>query len=328
MRLAKSFQLLMFIIISLSLKAYEDEFRMGSIFEKRINDSNCKTKDLRGPKLGPVRNQDTVGWCFGYTAADLISYKINQRVSAVDLSITYYNKMEAMPRDAILSKTGGGQPVRTFDTTIKDGFCMEKDFPSEDYLFPKEYGYIGNEGLSDILKLIEEEHNSPDQLLKACRLKSINSLFKNLTIDDFKKVFSRKELSAFQMILELQKINCKNRFVPKNKFNMVSGLKGKREVLKEIDDQLEKDNPISYNFNANFLLPLKDQPGFDNHYASIVGRKFNEETKTCQYLIRNSWGRNCTQYPPPYNKQCDEGNIWVNEDIIHKNLIGINYIVD
>jgi len=56
--------------------------------------TNCTAKDQRA-KLPPVRDQDSIGWCYSYTAADLVSFKSGINVSAIDLAINYNNSTEA-----------------------------------------------------------------------------------------------------------------------------------------------------------------------------------------------------------------------------------------
>ncbi len=301
-------------------------FGNENTFKRRTSEKNCSTVDLRGPDLGPVRNQDTVGWCFGFTAADLVSYRIKKRVSAIDVSITFYNKMKEMPRDAILSQTGGGQSMSALESSIQDGFCAESDLPSEDYVFPKNCGQAGGQQIADIIKSIEKMHDAHEKVTTTCQLGGIPSVFKNLSADEIQKVLNAPKLSAFQMILELQNQNCKNRIKPDKKLRMRGGLRDGYDTLLDIDAQLNKSNPVSYNYDANFLLPPSERSGIANHYSSIVGRRFDKKTNSCQYLIRNSWGRSCNIYPPPLDSQCEEGNIWVDEETIGKSVIGIHYL--
>ncbi len=40
----------------------------------------------------------------------------------------------------------------------------------------------------------------------------------------------------------------------------------------------------------------------------MEGRRWNSETRACEYLLRNSWGRNCL---PTYRVECEDGYLWV-----------------
>jgi hypothetical protein len=56
------------------------------------------------------------------------------------------------------------------------------------------------------------------------------------------------------------------------------------------------------------------------HTALLTGRRWNEKTNTCQFLIRNSLGPNCSIYLNEFKKDCDQGNLWINEDILKRNI--------
>lgn len=44
--------------------------------------ASCTPVDNRNDKLGPVRNQDSIGWCYAFATADLLTHKLRQKVSA------------------------------------------------------------------------------------------------------------------------------------------------------------------------------------------------------------------------------------------------------
>jgi len=56
------------------------------------------------------------------------------------------------------------------------------------------------------------------------------------------------------------------------------------------------------------------------HASLIVGRRFNQETRKCEFLVRNSWGSRCpesyvTREEGGYITQCDEnGQLWINSE--------------
>jgi aminopeptidase C len=50
----------------------------------------------------------------------------------------------------------------------------------------------------------------------------------------------------------------------------------------------------------------------NGHAVSLVGRRFNPVTQSCEYLLRNSWGKKCTDtYSSNY--ECKDGHIWIDE---------------
>lgn len=90
------------------------------------------------------------------------------------------------------------------------------------------------------------------------------------------------------------------------------------------------------------------------HASMIIGRRKDPKTNQCQYLVRNSWGPNCKDVPehdqlpdalmngpeiPPSLKSktnagsiyasdwtCENGNIWVDIDVLTKSIYGVSFL--
>ena len=60
----------------------------GSVYES-LRSTSCTSIDNTSPVLSTPRDQDSVGWCYAFSAADLLSHKLNQKVSAVHLATLY-----------------------------------------------------------------------------------------------------------------------------------------------------------------------------------------------------------------------------------------------
>lgn len=304
----------------LSLTQAGVAFEMGQ-FSLKSNKKECRPKDLRGPKLGEVRNQGNAGWCFAYSTADLVSYQLNQRVSATDLAINFYQQMPEMPKSALLSSIAGGSDMGAM-SYAKRMFCPDSITASDEYSVPKScLPASGRVDTMDIIRSIEEIHQNAPQDLSLCQMSLISSIFKNLKPEVIKTIVLSKKSTAFEKISSLKDKNCEGSRI-QNKMSMKDGLRA--HAIDDIDEQLNNNNPISLNYDASFLL--HESSGVANHYSVIVGRRLNETTNTCQYLIRNSWGKSCSIYPSPYDKQCEEGNIWVDEDVLGKAILGIKFL--
>ncbi len=285
------------------------------------NQRECTAVDLRSPALGEVRDQANAGWCFAYTTADLVTHRMNQKISATDLAINFYYQMPEMPKTDKLSQAAGGSDMGAM-SYINNRYCAEDVMPSNDYVLPKQCQPTNKkfEAL-DVVRLVENSNNS----LSECQMAMVKALFKNLNSEDIQKIMSNSKLSPFMKINEMRVKNCGSSRIKSN-LAMKSGLRSGFDSLKDVDDQLNKGNIVSLNYDAWFLVRTKKGNDVDNHYSSIVGRRTNEKTNTCQYLIRNSWGKNCSIYPAPYNSQCEEGNIWVDENVLGQSIIGIHFL--
>lgn len=78
-----------------------------------------------------------------------------------------------------------------------------------------------------------------------------------------------------------------------------------------------------------------------SHVSAVIGRRWNEDSQTCQFLIRNSYGSACMtrlnkqqfsqeerEVNPTYSNfwDCEDGNVWINEEAIYNNISGYSYI--
>lgn len=60
------------------------------------------------------------------------------------------------------------------------------------------------------------------------------------------------------------------------------------------------------------------------HASLVIGRKWNSVTNKCQLLIRNSWGTSCNSYHSDWD--CDNGNIWVNQEDLGENIYEVQHL--
>lgn len=314
------------LIILLTLSTFFVQPAMSFDFSTSGKKRTCTSVDLRGPKLGAVRNQGSLGWCFAYTTADLLSHRLGQKISATELGINFYQQMPEMPKSDLLSLASGGSDMGAMSYARND-YCSERELPASNFNIPKEC-LRSNQDFDTygIIKFIEKLHDKKPANLSSCETQIISALFINVEKSFLESTMLDKHLSSFEKIIQLKEKNCSGKKTrSEKKLAMRSGMRSGSESLIDIDEQLNKANPISLNYNAYFLIKNSSPKDIANHYSSIVGRRLSSNN-TCQYLIRNSWGTNCNLYPEPYNRQCEEGNIWVDEDILGKAIIGVQFL--
>ncbi len=300
----------------LTLQARANFFSTNS----KLSSRECTKIDLRSD-LGEVRDQGNVGWCFANSAADLVTYKLKKRISPVDMAINFYDKMPQMPRTDKLSSASGGN-VQGALSYSSAGFCEEDLIASENFQIDKKCLSSAQPELSSIIIFMENLFDKNPMSLSYCQKNIITSLFKNISESDLNQVASLFQKTSLEKISLLKDLNCKKRRISANGIIMRGGYSN--DDLIDIDEQLNNSNPISINYNAYFLLKESIQNQMYNHYSNIVGRR--KAANSCQYLIRNSWGKDCSIYPSPYNTQCENGNIWVDEDVLRQYIIGIYFL--
>ena len=290
----------------------------------RKNDSTkCTNVDLRS-KLPPVRNQDSLGWCYAFAAADFLAFNSGFEISAIDLATRYTAyKKPLVDRNAKYSETSdqimGGNSDVLIGHALNFGVCKEKDSPSEYFaenVDTKKY-------LRNIEKkstLLKEQSNS--DFIRKC------SEDKTLPFDEIRNVL--KSTEPQNIIYSLNEQRCKNKKVMLNYSDYSRVHKGasskykKEDLISSIDQQLDRKQPSLVAYDTGFLYQNRQ---FSPHAVLAVGRRFNSDSKKCEFLIRNSWGESCSVYQGKYAKasHCDKGHLWVPREELHQNIIEVTH---
>ena len=277
---------------------------------------SCKPVDM-SPEFGPNRDQDSLGWCHAFTAADIFSYKLKQRISASDIALTYnsgalndYQRIYGKSESAF----DGGMLEPAMNKSLEKGLCLEKDFPSEDNINSQ---FKTNLDLIDRLRRGE----APAMALECQEVRTAaKKLFPNLNISDIRKI--SLATTTKDMVRRMNNATCKNRI--KAPIAIVSQVSyDKDQLFKTIDENLDQRNPLGMAYNADVLYNKATASSEANHASIIAGRNFNEKTGQCEYLVRNSWGAGCAQYDPTL--KCKQGNIWVPKADLTKSLAQVIY---
>lgn len=79
-------------------------------------------------KIGPVRNQKKVGWCFAHTAADMMAYETGYRISAVQIAKNYYADSKIA---WLWGAKEGGLLNDAIKLSLNKPLCDESTFPTE-----------------------------------------------------------------------------------------------------------------------------------------------------------------------------------------------------
>ncbi|MFS4457658.1 C1 family peptidase [Bdellovibrio sp. HCB2-146] len=264
--------------------------------------ASCKPVDMSA-ELGPVRDQDSLGWCYAFAASDLLSYKTKQRISAADIALTYNKNFEndiSRVMGAKESSFEGGVFRSAIAAATEKGLCLEKDLPSEDN---------ANANLETNLNLIDKLRRGSDRknALACAEVRTAaKALFPNLDFDDVRKIaLTTVDKDIVQKMADK---SCQKRIKVDAQVESVASW-DKQEIAEGIDKNLDQTNPVAIAYDAEVLSFPKSKYGVPNHGSVIAGRRFNEKTGQCEYLLRNSWGRGCFSYHSGY--ECKDGQIWI-----------------
>jgi hypothetical protein len=286
----------------------------------------CTNLNLQNETLGAVRNQGKISWCYAFTASDMLSHTFNkEQISAADVALNYN---ESLVGRIMTTVDPNGNPHETgfnkiaLSKAMKDGYCPELVFPSETWIKVidgKEEKIPMPEAMKEIAGLHKIRHTLTSKNLP------FHYQFKNIGRDEFLSLIQTKKLRNFYSNLRHEA--CRDDRVSFDaRWKVKMAFKNKK-VFSRISEQLESGRLIGLDYDAR-ILESREHQGVklsELHTSSIVGRRWNRERSTCEYLVRDSHGVQCSRYDPSY--ECSAGNVWLGESQIYGSLISIVYML-
>jgi len=327
------------IILALlcSQMAWADSFQKT---EQRV----CTELDLRNDKLPQIRDQKNVSWCYAFTAADMLTYTYNlsEMASAADVAINY-NRSDLALFMRWLRQTFGSRPEQgeeeifmmphqtgfnkiALDRGMRDGYCPERVFPSDSWTKMTRDGDKWNESQTDLKTAMLEIYG----LLKNKKnLKASNIPFyfhfKNVeSAGDFFKLIKEHEPSTFYSSLRDEV--CKfDRIKFRRRFQSKMYIKDPG-IFVSLNKQLNRSRLVGIDYDSRILSDRRNNSIklSEMHTSSVVGRRWNNTARECQYLVRDSHGNQCSRYDTSY--ECLGGQVWLSESLLYSNLTSLVYI--
>lgn len=308
----------------------------------------CASKNF-AKKMGPLRNQGGLGWCFASVTADLLSAASGKRVSDIDLALQYFRfqpgrKVNSaqlpLPEDASTTHFWSGFIGEAFNVGSKLGVCTEDEVASANFIF--------SERVAE--SMLEKTDFPVEDLITKGTLQSIEELAgMNITemlsqeADTCSSIQSAQllfpKLNTWQIISSLStaqtreealhgliRQSCQRKPVALNGRKFVDILaRGKGPYggifFPHLDKYLNKEQPVALGIDMKQVFAeTKNNPDVEKamHAVTVVGREFRGGE--CKYLIRNSTGPNCTQFADPYNRKenCSQGQFWIGEKALNQ----------
>ena len=300
----------------------------------------CSPIDLRDNSLGEVRNQKKISWCYAFSGADLLNYYLNDpsKISAADMAITYnqtkagklvrwldLNIISRNNENVRQSAHQTGFTKIALNTVLKKGVCPEEVFPSEAWT------KVIKTPQGDITQQVNLDQAMLDIARLHLRRKTLSNenlpyyfKFKNVDQKQFLNIVKASTLG--EVYTNLANGACADHRVTievPEKIKMIFRHPG---LIKHISSNLEKSNVVAFDYDSR-ILKDKNSKGVkigELHTSLIVGRRWNQSTKACEFLVRNSWGGGCLRYDSSYD--CENGHIWLSEKALYKSSTSIVYI--
>lgn len=329
---------LLTLILSLFSSAKSPETPIRTFDD--LGEEKCTKSTVDTSNMPDNRNQKDLEWCHAYAFADLMSFYAKKKISAFGVALESFRFRNLNEKESF--RKYNLNPVQHFVSFLDSNrkLCTEKNFQlttEEDW-----------EKLTKAIHLLSHETLSHES--RICS----QAYYDLMTGLDEKTIEVLKKLSGQNFVQATIEIKCQERIqmmegtflhqeisYQKTEHNKVIDCGIDRENDSEtgclsaqgvqdlhanllLDGQLNKNEPVIVYYNAS---ALHDKIGGQikkkyNHFSVIIGRQYNQETKTCEYLLRNSWGTDCSFYPDRLKKKCTQGNIWMSRQDLLKSAGG------
>ena len=308
-----------------------------------IETERCQPVDLRD-RLPPVRDQGSLGWCYAHVAADLASFHTGENISPFGIVLDYdkfegsiwktllhavrrgYNMLRYKTWNLQFHQREGGSVEEALNGAAEKGLCLENELPTK--------GHYAD--LRTLLIIADSTNGRPnakftlawghgDLIVKVpCNTPSIfSSLFPTLDIDTISDILNKAGDHSFYQ--ELFQHACPNRIRFDKRLTKIIFPSQKRFTDKA-HDLLDAEEIMATTYNPSILYPPAPSKITESHTSSIVGRRWNEKSKRCELLLRNTYGTSCSQYNQDYD--CEEGHLWIDMDILAKKTRKLDYFQD
>lgn len=231
---------------------------------------------------------------------------------------------------SVSEREGGIEQTAFLRAKARDGFCLERDIPSGSH----EESDIGAtievfQAFDSELTAANTQEEKSELARKFCNENT--ALFQQYFPNGFKEGVVNALLAnaSGDSFTYLSQEQCKDRvdmgeyrtdYIPKT---------SPGSTVSVLDGFLDRNEISAVGYQTDFMgqerLDENGEPLENYHSSTIIGRRFNEETGRCQYLLRNSWGTDCSVYPD--SMECEKGNIWVSEDDLDSHSLDVTALV-
>ena len=305
-----------------------------------IRETNPKIKN--DPKLyehfSKPRNQDSIGWCYAFAAADIVSAEVGVPISAMHVS-TNYNELfdksflhrtfkrinnkfrPPTSEDEYFPIEEGGYAEFAIRSMSKKKFCSEEDFPFDQSYSKQTLSMIWK--LEEAKKYIAETEATEEV---ACQLVNFNlgiGGLQTMDIAPITKILTEKsinetlqkvaEIKCKENPIEVPKLNIKTIYNPRTKL-------GVNRYFSHVNKSLESGKPIYISYHS---ADFRESEGED-HASIVTARRWKNDR--CEYKVRNSWGKTCAVYKKDIDCNLAEGSFWISDEQFRKSVKSIHYV--
>lgn len=265
--------------------------------------SDCAPRDQRA-KLPEVWNQGNQGWCYGYAAAGMASYILQEPVSPDAVSFRY----------SLDNTWNGGNTQEALEISQQKGFCradkmaFSQDLQDQGYEPIFNSGYLINELANEFFDgrgrrianitddIVCRNALTPMALDLAASLKlnatELAYILQKASGENMVKRYAEEDCVAPSKKLDV-KFHSIIVIDPKNPIQVASYEKdaaypknSAEEARRQLQQAIRDDKVVGVGTFDNSVIGAGDR----NHAMVVIGQSWNDKTQQCNVLIRNSWG--------------------------------------
>lgn len=297
--------------------------------------------------MGPIRNQGGTTWCFAYAAADLISQRVGDFVSAVDIATQYYlNDPAAL---ASVAEPALQDYLRVYPEFLRDVLWARQQsltntayrrFPgvsAADGGFEQLAVLLANgRGLCSEARLPSTNGYS-GQMLKRLR-HYVHTSLRNQRMSRDEAILRANAEWMQSVDRACERVKSPVPFIPVSGYwaanldeyrrYMSQGRlypqDAGRDLLGRLNYALNNGRVVAIGYDADLIADFGNDDEIAGHASVIVGR--NLIGGQCHYLLRNSWGASCEGYRPGFKERCRAGHLWISEAELIKATFSVTFL--
>jgi hypothetical protein len=255
--------------------------------------TRCETKN-QSARFPAAHEQGNLGWCYAYVAADLLSFETKKPVAPLAIGLGYFQKKnhenfvtsDPAAKEKILN-SAGGHIAEAIQVAKEEGICPARQDVAAGDLFDRVLSLLDKTKIPTFL-------SSQEKFCDAYASASL-TLFPNLSTSEFERIL--RKAGVRDILQEMRKASCKKKTrLPKNlkveelSFPNDAGI----QSLETIQRALLRNSVAGISVNMSAILKEKIDPA--NHAMIVTGQEWNPQIGQCEFLVRNSWGKQCETF--------------------------------
>jgi hypothetical protein len=290
------------------------------IFSLIANAKDCEFAQVDTKNMPDNQTQNDLEWCFAFSAANTLSFYEKEKLSPYHIALLHH--LNPVIAKQISNKNLGevfgspGKAMLIAAILSPSGICQESEAKQEENFWRKR---------SDFFNKLAQETSSIQALRCDPNAPPVLKELSENILQALEKLSGGKKAAAF-LDVTCEKHKMSNQYSSKS--FKYADLKNNSSdfLLSEVNRILDKSEPLSIGYSIGVILPDHKYQNKDYiHASTVVGRKWNENLKLCEYLIRDSYNKkDCSAANSKI--RCVGHDFWVDESTLKANLMSVESV--